>query len=239
MRFQADRVRSRMSALLYVAPKKKQAMTTGDGDVLRGREPTQMGWYEFASALAQGGTVLDVGCGSGEGLKVLGARSRKAVGIDLDERLRRLDLDIQIKNITAIPDRSFDVVVCIDVIEHVETDQEFVENLARVARRLVFVSTPNFAVSRNRHRYHVREYLPDEFVQLFSRYGRIVLFGGDSTGYVRQVIRRRFVYFALNRLYALRITLILAKILKRLLFLRVWPHHAVVVTVDGTVTPPR
>jgi SAM-dependent methyltransferase len=233
-----DRVRSVMSWLLYVGPKRKKAITTGDGDVLRGREPTQMGWYEFASALAAGRTVLDVGCGSGEGLRVLMAKARTAIGIDLDGRLGRPDLDIQIMDVTEIPEKSFDVVVCVDVIEHVEADDQFVRNLARVARELVFASTPNFAVSRNRHPYHVREYTPDEFMRLFSPYGQVSLFGGDSTGDLRQEITRRWLYFVLNRLYSLRITLIAAKILKRLFFTKVWPHHAVVVTLGANVQRP-
>src|SRR5207245_861952 len=110
----------------------------------------------------------------------------------------------------------------------------FVAQLARVARKALFVSTPNFALSRNAHPYHVREYAPHELLRLFSGHGEVRLFGGTSTGQLRQEIKRRCLYLLLNVLYTFKITLIPAKILKRLLLIKLWAHHAVFVTLpDG------
>jgi SAM-dependent methyltransferase len=226
----------KMTARLRLGGAPKRVRQTGDEHVMKGREPTQMGWYAFASTLVAGQTVVDVGCGSGEGLKLLAAKAQRAVGIDLDERLMRRDLDIRITDISQLPDNSFDVVVCIDVIEHVEDDEAFVKQLARVARRLLFVSTPNYAVHRNLHPYHVREYTPYEFKRLFSSYGRVALFGGSSTGETRQEITRRYSYYLVNALYTFNLTILLAKVLKRILLMKVWPHQAVIVTIPGTNT---
>jgi SAM-dependent methyltransferase len=173
--------------------------------------------------------VLDVGCGSGEGLKILAGTARKAVGIDLDERLKRNDLDIQIKDLREIPDKSFDAVVCIDVIEHVEDDEALVRQLIRVARKYVFVSTPNFAVNLNLWPYHVREYTPREFDRLFAQFGDIRFFGGSPSGDVVKEIKAKPVYYLINDLYCFRITIWMARIVKRLLLLRVYSHQALTV----------
>lgn len=220
-------------ARLRVSPKEKNAKKCGDEHVRKGREALQMGWYEFASTLVQGKTVLDVGCGSGEGLELLHVKAEQAVGIDLDERLKRKDINIQFKDVSVIPDKSFDVVICIDVIEHVEDDKEFVKHLVRVARELLFVSTPNYAVGRNVHPYHIREYTPYEFECMFSGLGRIRILGGNSRGEIRREIRNKSLYYFLNSLYAYKGTALVAKILKRLLFTRIWPHQAVIVAIDN------
>jgi SAM-dependent methyltransferase len=201
----------------------------GDEALLAGRNPAQMGWYAFAADLARGQDVLDVGCGSGEGLRVLASHALRAVGIDLDERLRRPDLNVEIASVTELPDKSFDVVVCLDVIEHVEDDRAFVAELCRVARKAVFVSTPNYAVTFNRHPFHIREYTPLAFARLFRTYGRLTLYGGSAHGHERVEIRRRLPYFLVAGLYRWKPTLVLAKVLKRVLRVRMWKHNAAVV----------
>lgn len=60
----------------------KMAKECGDEDVLRGREPLQMGWYRFVTTLVRKKTVLAVGGGSGEGLRLLCSEASNAVGID-------------------------------------------------------------------------------------------------------------------------------------------------------------
>jgi len=209
----------------------KMAKECGDEYVLRGREPLQMGWYRFVTTLVRKKTVLDVGCGSGEGLRLLSSEASSAVGIDLDPRLVQPDLKIYSKDVTEMPDKSFDVVACVDVIEHVQEDRLFLDQLVRVAREIVFVSTPNYTVSKNSHPYHVREYRPREFEQLFVGLGDVKILGGNSTGEKRQEILRRSFYYWINDLYLSPGTILLAKVLKRLLFTKVWAHQAAVVSL--------
>ena len=185
-----------------------------------------MGWYEFAATLVDGQSVLDVGCGSGVGLKLLSSRATDALGIDLDERLQREDVEVRIQSISDVPDKSFDVVVSMDVIEHVQDDRAFVADLFRVARKAVFVTTPNYAVSRNRHPYHVREYTPGEFERLFRGYGHLELYAGSARGFERVPVTRRRAYFLVNALYCWKPTVLAAKVVKRLLGVRVWKHNA-------------
>lgn len=217
--------------------REKTAVPCGDSSVLAGRGPSQMGWYTWAAALVRGRTVLDVGCGSGEGLKVLSSTASYALGIDLDPRLQRNDVNVSIKRIEDIPDKSFDVVVCFDVIEHIDDDRAFIRELFRVARSTVLVSTPNYAMSLNQHPYHVREYLPHEFRGLLRDYGDVRLFAGTSKG--REIVElgspRRYMLVA--ALYAWRPTLFLAKVLKRVLGVRMWAHQTAVVSVTPGGAP--
>jgi SAM-dependent methyltransferase len=214
-----------------VNPTSKAAKACGDESALAGRKPLQMGWYRLAASLVPGQTVLDVGCGSGEGLKVLAAQAREAIGIDLDERMRREDLRIEIKGLAEVPDKSVDVCVCVDVIEHVEDDLEFVRQIVRVSRKLVFVSTPNYTAGRNTWPYHVREYTPRQFERLFSPYGTVRIFGGDSSGEMAGEIITRSEYYFLNDLYCRNVTVWPARILRRMLMTRIWPHQAAILSI--------
>jgi SAM-dependent methyltransferase len=209
-----------------VTPREKAPKVCGDEATLSGRGPSQMGWYTFVAELVAGQSVLDVGCGSGEGLKILASRATYALGIDLDDRLRRPDVAVEIKSVADMPDKSFDVVACLDVIEHVEQDRAFVAELFRVARRAVFVTTPNYAMSFNRNPYHVREYTPREFQSLFDGYGATTLYVGTAKGRERVVLTRRLSYFLVNALYTWKPTLLAAKILKRVLGVKIWAHQA-------------
>jgi SAM-dependent methyltransferase len=225
---------NRLLNWLAVSPRKKSPTPCGDHEILAGRKPAQMGWYQLAADFAAGQSVLDVGCGSGEGLKVLAARASDALGIDLDERLERPDVRVRIQSVSDIPDKSFDIVVSMDVIEHVEDDRAFVADLFRVARKAVFITTPNYAVSRNRHPYHVREYTPSEFERLFASYGRIELLAGSAHGFEHVPVTRRGAYFLVNALYCWKPTVIAAKVVKRLLGVKVWKHNAALVRLPDS-----
>ena len=133
-----------------------------------GRESTQLGWYKFiAETYCKGKTVLDVGAGLGEGLKILSETAKIARGIDADPRLQTLG--IETKNVNEVPSKSVDIVTCIDVIEHIQNDFEFFEHLKRIAIELVVLTTPNCdRHSKKIHPYHVREYSEKEFRETFS-----------------------------------------------------------------------
>jgi SAM-dependent methyltransferase len=195
-----------------------------------------MGWYTFVAGRIGGCTVLDVGCGSGEGLKALSARALDALGIDLDDRLDRPDVRVEIKPVQEVPDKSFDVVVCLDVIEHIERDEAFIDHLFRVARTAVFVTTPNYTMSRNQNPYHVREYTPREFARLFAGRGRVTLYAGRAKGGEIVKMTRQWAYMLVNELYAWKPTVLLAKLLKRLLRVRIWAHQAAWVELDAPPT---
>jgi len=206
----------------------------GDTDVTAGRGAGQLQWYQRASEIYSGKTVLDVGCGLGGGLKLL-RRTCNAVGLDRDERLVEVVPGIIIGDIESVPDKSYDIVVAIDVIEHVEDDDAFCAQLKRVSREGFFVTTPNAVASMvawgRIWEFHPREYTPSELHNLLKRYGEVRLYKGKSSGEKVWEIQHPGSYFRLNDLALNSVTRLPARALGKLLpqSLRIQSHLAALV----------
>lgn len=138
-----------------------------------GREPVQDGWYAFIAAACIGKRVLDVGCGTGVSLKRhIRPVASGVLAWDVDARLRPLvegiGLHFQSAEQTPLEELatdSYDVVLCIDTIEHVVDDRQLLLELLRIARETVFLTTPNFSISKAGNGHHCREYTPAQLLQ--------------------------------------------------------------------------
>jgi SAM-dependent methyltransferase len=108
----------------------------------------------------QGQSVLDYGCGRGETLKIFGEAGFKVTGADVDpECVRRSS---QLGTAGALnPDdpvgqfgrKSFDIVTCFHVLEHVDSPKKTLNDLAAIAREHVVLAVPNL---RYLHRLFTR-----------------------------------------------------------------------------------
>lgn len=97
--------------------------------------------------------LLDAGCASGYATRHFARLVESAAGIDVDpndiERARRSHpgIDFRCAPLERIPhpDEAFDVVVCLDVLEHVEDERAAVGELLRVVRPggTLILSTPH------------------------------------------------------------------------------------------------
>jgi cyclopropane fatty-acyl-phospholipid synthase-like methyltransferase len=125
--------------------------------------------------------------------------------------------DVMIMSISEVENKSFDVVLAIDVIEHVEHPLGFLSELARVARIGVFLTTPNWTASRNRWSYHLREYKPREFQELTKRIGHVTMFKGTQSGSEIHQVRNQQSYFLLNDLRTFIPTALLGRLVNLLL----------------------
>lgn len=126
-------------------------------------------WYDLASTLVEAkDSILDVGAGDGNGLPQLRRTGREVKGIDL---LPINDL-VEDHNIQEIASESWDCVLALDVIEHVEDDLEFFVHLLRVARKLVGIATPNWRCWGCTNPFHIREYTPEELNTFIDQAGK-------------------------------------------------------------------
>jgi SAM-dependent methyltransferase len=113
------------------------------------------GFYAHVRSIVrplEASSLLDAGCGEGETLARLGG--------DLPPRVAAIDLDPAAAAFTAtrVPaaevltgsigelpyaDDSFDLVLCLEVLEHIEDPATALADLARVARRDIVISVPD------------------------------------------------------------------------------------------------
>lgn len=106
-----------------------------------------------ANALARRGArgrVVDVGCGLGRLREFLGSAIESYVGIDairydsLPDGIAFMRADLNRDSIP-VPDRSADVAISVETIEHLENPRAFVRELVRITRPAgwIVVTTPN------------------------------------------------------------------------------------------------
>lgn len=95
-------------------------------------------------------SLLDAGCGEGHALTNLHLPARYQ-GVDANPacveycRARHPGKAFDVQSVLALPyaDRSFDVVMCMEVLEHLTQPADAVRELARVADRGLVFSVPN------------------------------------------------------------------------------------------------
>ena len=114
----------------------------------------------IARLVPEGSRVLDLGCGDGALLEHLRERRRcRGFGIEIDDakvaacvrrRVQVLQLNLE-EGLALFEDRSFDVVLQLDTLQHLRNTENMLRETARVGR-LGVVSFPNFAHWPNRLR---------------------------------------------------------------------------------------
>ena len=143
--------------------------------------------YHFAARWAAGRRVLDVACGEGYGAALLAASGAGQVtGIDVSpqaiEHARaayadRANLRFAAGSCTQLPlaDASIDLAVSFETLEHIEGQEAFMDELARVLSPdgVLILSCPNkleYSDKRNyANEFHVKELYRDELAALVGR----------------------------------------------------------------------
>ena len=142
--------------------------------------------YHFAAAWTKGKRVLDAACGEGYGSALLARDAAEVTGVDVSAAAiaharrsyaERGNLRFVEGSCTRLPlaDASVDVAVSFETIEHIEGQEAFVDELARVLvpGGLLVLSCPNkleYTDRRGfRNEYHVKELYREELQALLAR----------------------------------------------------------------------
>ena len=150
-------------------------------------------WYEhwhryaFALPLAKGRRVLDAACGEGYGSALLARVADTVLGVDLStqaieharqryaDRAKLRFLQADVTRLDDLPDASFDLIVSLETLEHVEAQERLLDGFRRLLAPdgVLLVSTPD-KTQYNAHGgepnpFHVRELEREDFESLLSR----------------------------------------------------------------------
>ena len=141
------------------------------------------------------GNLLEVGCGEGRGVEVLLEKVDSYLGLDKIEEVIT-SLKAKFPNVAFqqavippfqnIASDTYDTVVSFQVIEHIEDDKLFLEELYRVLKPggKAIISTPNIRHTLSRNPWHTREYTSKELIALcegiFDKVNAMGIGGNDK-----------------------------------------------------------
>ena len=160
----------------------------------------QLGYhYELASEwISVGDRVLDIACGDGHGTEIIAKLDVTITGADLVEdviesarriRKERDNMNFEVQDVLDLTyaDSTFDVVLSMETIEHIQDEDRYLEELRRVLSPggILIISTPQNsfgAIPFNDN--HFKEYSLENITSLISKYFDIEKVIGFKAGRV-------------------------------------------------------
>lgn len=123
------------------------------------------------------GDLLEIGCGEGRGVEELLPLASSYIGLDkIGEVIAMLKVKFPgvdfrqavIPPFVGFDDNSFDSIVSFQVIEHIQNDRLFLQEIYRMLKPggKAIISTPNITHTLSRNPWHEREYKPQELIDL-------------------------------------------------------------------------
>ncbi len=161
--------------------------------------------YKAATALVKKKIVLDIACGSGYGSNMLAAEAKKVIGVDLNqpaidyarEHYSSEKIEFKIGDAVEIPleDKSVDVVVSFETIEHIQDYKKFVAEVKRVLRDggQFIVSTPNDTEFPEGADFHVHEFKQMELEELLGSFFKNVETYYQSTWLYNALLNKKLI----------------------------------------------
>jgi SAM-dependent methyltransferase len=144
--------------------------------------------YQWAAQAAKDRRVLDAGCGTGYGCRLLASGgAREVIGVDIATSVLETvapsmpdSVRLQAGDLRKLEfaDDSFQLVICFEVIEHFEDPVLVLDELARVLvpGGLLLVSSPNRGAYQPGNPHHLHEFTPAELeTELSARLANVRL----------------------------------------------------------------
>jgi ubiquinone/menaquinone biosynthesis C-methylase UbiE len=144
--------------------------------------------YAIARKWVTGKNIVDIASGEGYGSYLLSSIAKTVKGIDISseavnhsrKKYKRDNLEYQVGSASEIPikDKSVDVVVSFETIEHHDKHEEMMQEIKRILKDdgVLVMSSPdrkNYSeVMQFKIEYHVKELYCEEFYNLVKKYFR-------------------------------------------------------------------
>jgi len=134
-------------------------------------------FQKIASHVSPDESVLDVGCGVGILLDVL--KPRDVTGLDISpkaiEILQSKGIPGKVGTLPTIdfPDKSFDVVIATETVEHMDDPGALIQEMIRVARKKVILSVPDDVLGSNEEKEHRQKFTKSSLADLLNKISEV------------------------------------------------------------------
>jgi len=211
--------------------------------------------YRFASEFCEGKEVLEVACGSGQGLGYLAKKAKKVIGGDIDENNLKFareyykdkeNIELKILDAHKLPfdNNNFDLVILYEAIYYLVNPEQFVKEAKRVLRKggNLLICTANkdwsgFNPSPYSHKYFSAHELFGLLKQ--NNFGDIVLYGDCPV--IAKTFKNIIISWIKRRAVALKIipkTMEGKELLKRIFYGKLLPLPPEISGGMAEYTPP-
>lgn len=129
----------------------------------------------------QNASILDFGCNYGHSVQLLQRLGYRAQGVDISEVAIQYGKSIGIQNIFLLDEKknnqeTFDVVIALDVIEHIQDDERALKEISEMVKPggLIVVAVPAYMFLwgvQDEVAHHFRRYTMSQLVSLSKRAG--------------------------------------------------------------------
>jgi len=137
----------------------------------------QFRFYPFKRLLPflpEEGKMLDVGCALGEFCSIIKNNTSIDIeGLDFSfEAIHKIPKDIRawccdfLEN--EFVDKSFDIISCVEVLEHIENYKEWIKELKRLSN-IILISVPAYDDTQS-YAEHINYFTPEDLKSLFKPY---------------------------------------------------------------------
>jgi len=134
--------------------------------------------------------ILDVGCGGGELLKILSEKTgADCYGVEPFPMYEFIFDNSKILKAKAedlpFTSNSFDLVICVDVLEHVDNIEKALSELIRVSRKFIYIRYPNYLYPYEPHfKKPFFPYLPKTLARL---YFKLLGFSSEEVSFINHI----------------------------------------------------
>lgn len=141
---------------------------------------------KYLALAGRGGRICELGCGLSPFLSEAQKKFPLAFGVDFSpetintarRKFPKVDYVLSEVTKTKFPDKFFDVCVAGEVIEHIPQPKDLLEEMARITKGKLIISTPVLEFNDPEHLW---EFTPDSLKILLEVYGKTTVETIEST----------------------------------------------------------